>query len=53
MTAHLLVHPEKQPVRRAHDQFRLGWREYWLLVGILGGIVALAAVIFLASFSVR
>ena len=53
MTAHLLVHPENRPVRRANDQFRLGWREYWLFVGTLGGILALIGVIFLADFSVR
>jgi hypothetical protein len=53
MTAHLLVHPEKRPVRRANDQFRLGWREYWLFVGILSGLVALVGVIVLASYSVR
>jgi hypothetical protein len=51
MTAHLLVHPEKRPVRRANDLFRLDWRAYWLFVGVLGGILALAGVIFLASFS--
>jgi hypothetical protein len=53
MTAHLLVHPERRRIPHANDRFRLGWREYWLLVGILGGLLALAGVIFLASFSVR
>jgi hypothetical protein len=45
----LLVHPNKRPVRRANDLFRLDWREFWLMLGILGGILALVGVIFLAS----
>jgi hypothetical protein len=53
MTAHLLVHPEKRPVRRANELFRLDWRAYWLVVGVLGGILALAGVVLLASFSFR
>jgi hypothetical protein len=45
----LLVHPNKRPVRRANDLFRLDWREFSLMVAILGGILALVSVIFLAS----
>jgi len=47
----LLVHPDKRPVRRANGLFRLGLREFSLMVGILGGILALVGVIFLASAS--
>jgi hypothetical protein len=43
----LLVHPNKRSVRR--DLFRLDWREFSLMVAILGGILALVSVIFLAS----
>jgi hypothetical protein len=53
MTAHLLVDVEKRPIRRADRQFRLDWREFWLLVSILGGILALVGVVFLAYFSSR
>lgn len=49
MTAHLLVHPEKRSVRRAERLFRLDWREFLLLISILGGLLALIGVIFLAS----
>ena len=51
MSAPLLVHPNKRPVRRANDLFRLDWREFSLMVGILGGILALVSVMFLASSS--
>ena len=47
MSAPLLVHPNKRAVRC--DLFRLGWREFSLMIGVLGGILALVAVIFLAS----
>jgi hypothetical protein len=53
MSAQLLVHPDKRRVRRRDDLFRLDWREYWLLIGILGGLLALVGVIFLASSSFR
>lgn len=51
MTAHLLVHPEKRSVRRAERLFRLDWREFLLLISILGGLLALIGVMFLASFA--
>jgi hypothetical protein len=53
MTAHLLVDVEKRPIRRADRLFRLDWREFWLLVSTLGGILALVGVVFLAYFSSR
>jgi hypothetical protein len=53
MTAHLLVDVEKRPLRRPDRLFRLDYREFWLLVSILGGIFALVGVMFLAYFSSR
>jgi hypothetical protein len=53
VTAHFVVHPEKRPVRRPDQRFRLDWREYWLFVSLLGGILALVGVVFLASVSFR
>ena len=47
MSTPLLVHPDRRSVRR--DLFRLGWREFSLMIGVLGGILALVGVIFLAS----
>ena len=51
MSAPILVHPIKRPVRRGTDLFRLDWREFSLMVGVLGAILALVGVIFLASSS--
>ncbi len=48
MTAHLLADVEKRVLRREDRLFRLDWREFWLFASILGGILALVGVIFLA-----
>ena len=53
MTGHLLVDVERRPVRSAGSLFLLDWREFLLFIGILGGILALVGVIFMASFSYR
>jgi hypothetical protein len=53
MSTHFLVDVEKRPLRRADPLFRLNWREFWLLVSILGGILALVGLMFLAYFSSR
>jgi hypothetical protein len=53
MTAHLLVDVEKRALRRKDRLFRLDWREFWLFVSILGGILALVGVTFLASLTSR
>jgi hypothetical protein len=53
MTAHLLVDGEKRALRREDRLFRLDWREFWLFASILGGILALVGVIFLAYLSSR
>ena len=53
MTAHSLTHEEAtRPTtrrRRANGLLQLGWFHFWLLVNILGGMLALAAVVFFAS----
>jgi hypothetical protein len=52
MTAHSLTHEEarKPPARRAdaNGLVRLGWPHFWLLASILGGILALVALVFFA-----
>ena len=52
MTAHSLTHEEaKRPAirrRRANGLLQLGWLHFWLLINILGGMLALAAVVFFA-----
>lgn len=49
--AHLLVDVEKRSLRREDRLFRLDWRAFWLSASILGGILALVGVIFLAHLS--
>ena len=52
MTAHPVVHQgEPSPVRRASKLFQLNWADFWLLIGILGGMLALVALVFLAYYS--
>ena len=52
MTAHSLIHDEAaQPRRRRLNVKRnglvqLGWPHFWLLSSILGGMLALVALIF-------
>jgi hypothetical protein len=36
---------------RANPLFRLDWPQFWLLTGILGGILALAGVVMLIELS--
>jgi hypothetical protein len=33
--------------------FRLDWQQYWLVAGILGGLLALAGVVMLAYHATR
>ncbi|HJZ70181.1 MAG TPA: hypothetical protein VKE51_00495 [Vicinamibacterales bacterium] len=48
MSAPFLARRDDRLVRRAYAPVRLGWNQFWLLSGILGGILALAAVVMLA-----
>jgi hypothetical protein len=53
VTAHLVAHEGERRGRRAssHGLFQLGWSEFWLLSGILGGMLALVALVFLVYLS--
>ena len=57
MTAHSLTHQEagNSPVRRVgrNGLLRLGWPHFWLLAGILGGMLALVALVFFAALVSR
>ena len=50
MASHALTHEEarrprpRRPARRSLTQ--LGWLHYWLLTAILGGMLALVALVF-------
>ena len=53
MTAHSLSEKEwrRRPARREsrHGVVQLGWSQFWLLIGILGGILALVILVFFAQ----
>lgn len=55
MTAHSLTHDEGQRPLARHGRrnglLTLGWVHFWLLIGILGGILALIVLVFIAGFS--
>ena len=57
MLAHSLTHEEarRSPVRRIgrNGLLQLGWLHFWMLAGILGGILALVALVFLIQISTR
>ena len=49
MTAHALVH-EEEPRRATKSRlFELGWPSFWLLGGILAGMLALVGMVFLLA----
>jgi hypothetical protein len=45
----------RPPVRRVNGAglTRLGWPHFWLLSGILGGMMGLVALVFFAAFISR
>ena len=54
MTSHGLVHEEAQrprmrPLTR-NGLVKLGWPHFWLLSAILGGMLGLVALVYLASY---
>jgi hypothetical protein len=57
MTAHSLIHQEagKPPVRRVgrNGLVRLEWPQFWLLAGILGGMLALVALVYFVALVSR
>jgi hypothetical protein len=54
VSAHGLTHQEarRTPVRPAsrNGLLQLGWPHYWMLAGILGGMLALVALVFFAAY---
>ena len=49
MTAHPVAHHrEPSPVRRMSKLVQLNWADFWLLLGILGGMLGLFALVYLA-----
>jgi hypothetical protein len=57
VTAHSLIHEEarKSPAHRVgrNGLLRLGWSHFWLLASILGGMLALVALVFFAHLVSR
>jgi hypothetical protein len=55
MTAHSLTHEggRRSLARRGsrNGLLQLGWFHFWLLVGILGGMLALVVLVFFAHLS--
>lgn len=53
MAAHTLIHDEavrsSLPRRRRSDLLQLGWLHFWMLAGVLGGILSLVAMVFLVQ----
>ena len=52
MSAHTLTHEHHRRVRRM-GRFELGWPQFWLLSGILAGMLALVAFVFLIGLFPR
>jgi hypothetical protein len=54
VTAHSLTHAESRQSRvrrvRKNGLLQLGWFHFWLLAAILGGMLALVALVFFARF---
>jgi len=57
VTGHGLTHEEarRTPVRRVSKNglLQLGWPHFWMLSGILGGMLALVALVFFAYLATR
>ena len=48
MSAHTLIRDEHRRTRRM-ARFELGWPQFWLLSGILAGMLALVTFVFFIS----
>jgi hypothetical protein len=48
VAAHSLTHPVSQPAARGawNGALRLGWPHFWLLIVILGGMLAMVGFFF-------
>jgi hypothetical protein len=49
MSAQTLAHDEPRPPVRRSALLQLGWLHFWALTGILGGMLALVALVFLIA----
>lgn len=47
MTAHTLAHERARRRTSGKALFQLGWAQFWLLAGILAGILGLVALVLL------
>jgi len=52
VTAHFLS-SDRRPFRQSNNLIRLDWREFWLFVAVLGGLLATVVVVFMAALSSR
>jgi hypothetical protein len=52
MHAHAYVRANRQPRRvfRRNGLLQLGWAHFWLLVAVLGGMLALIALVFFVAY---
>lgn len=53
MASHALTHERLRRPARRNGLFHLGPPQFWLLSAILGGILGLVALVFLAHQSLR
>jgi hypothetical protein len=55
VAAHTLIHDEaaqpRAPRARRSEYLQLGWLHFWMLAGILGGILSLVAMVFLIQLA--
>lgn len=51
MTAHTLTHDARRRIASRSGLVQLGWPHFWLLAGILAGMLGLVALVFFARLS--
>jgi hypothetical protein len=51
MTLHVLTHERSRRPVRKNGLLQLGWPHFWLLIGILGGTLALVVLVLFAHLS--
>ena len=51
MTLHVLTHERSAGRRAGNGLLQLGWPHFWLLIGILGGVLALVVLVLFVSLS--
>ena len=53
MASHALTREDRQSRAGDNRLVRLGWPHFWVLAGILGGMLALVALVFVIALSPR